>query len=288
MAYYTELNACFCPEVNCIPIYEPLPPPSYSKKYSPEISLYCLNLVVNLYTSVYEEKPLQKTPGAKLIKLFSLPNPEAAPNTAALFKVGKTLYLIFRGTIGEEELALDLDITQIPYGQELGPPSCLNGEVALVHRGIATLYSGVANQIRETLDQTGFKHLFIAGHSLGASLATLAAYDLGTSYRLQTYAFGTLRTGNMVFSNLMRERVPRFYNIQNENDFIVHYPPAVVTIGDKSLFYQHCGKVYLFRENWLSYSGNHSFNIYRENVTSCDNMIMLENVCDKKRNGKFD
>lgn len=291
MAYYTDIPSCICPGVSCVPVYEPTPPPHYSRKFSPSTARWCLGLVVNLYTSVYEGKPLQDVPGAKLVRLFSFTAIPGSDNIAALYMVKKSAYLIFRGTIGQVELGYDLDLAQIPFGDERGPPSCVNGEEVLVHRGFATLYRDFADSVRMTLASLKFEHLVIAGHSLGAALATLAAYDLSPAYRLQTYSYGSFRVGNMAFATVMEERVPcRFYNIQNEDDLIVHFPPSVISasaplpleyplpvvegvFGD--IYYEHVGRVYLFRENWLSYSTNHSFNIYLKNLKSSRNVVMI-------------
>ena len=60
---------------------------------------------------------------------------------------------------------------------------------------------------------------WIAGHSLGGALATLAAYDLQAEFgfkELQCYTFGCPRTGNHAFAQDYERVVPDTWHVVND------------------------------------------------------------------------
>ena len=73
----------------------------------------------------------------------------------------------------------------------------------------------------------------IVGHSLGGSIAILAAYDLANtlSYigmskqaRIRSYTFGCPRVGNVLFVNAFNRLVPDCWNVINDNDIVPAIP----------------------------------------------------------------
>nr|WIL03066.1 class 3 lipase [Cedratvirus borely] len=269
---YSNTQICTCPGVDCELTYNPSYPPSREgKSYSPEMSSYLLELVSNLYNAAYLSEPVQETPGLKLLSYFSL-NPERQDRIAALYRRKKTAYLIFRGTVGEEEFALDLDYAQVALSEKKsGCPAF----PILAHRGFLIAYTSIENQLNQALAELDITKLYIAGHSLGGALATIATFYQNhkrenLSYRTVTYVYGSPRVGNVNFSSYLNKVA--FYNVQNENDIVCQVPLSVTPFVEREgeqvslYYYQHTGKVYLFRDNWLSYIGNHSINIYRKNI----------------------
>nr|WIL04115.1 class 3 lipase [Cedratvirus lena] len=273
---YSNTEICSCPGVDCELTYIPSYPPRSAKSYSPEMSSYLLELVSNLYNAVYLSEPVKETPGLKLVRYFSL-DEEKQDKIAALYIRKRTVYLIFRGTIGDAEFALDLDYAQVPLSNQVsGCPAF----PIMAHRGFLTAYTLIGRQINQSLKDLGpISRIYIAGHSLGGALATLATFYQKQNYKTVTYVYGSPRVGNVNFSSSLSE-IP-FYNVQNDNDIVCQVPLSVTPFVEEGstnpflFYYQHAGKVYLFRENWLSYIGNHSINIYRKNIAQGSSICLL-------------
>ncbi|SPN79504.1 Class 3 lipase [Brazilian cedratvirus IHUMI] len=263
---YSNPEICTCPGIDCELSYNPSYPPREGKSFSTEMASYLLELVSNLYNAAYLSEPVRETPGLELVRYFSL-DEEKQDKIAALYIRKKTAYLIFRGTVGEAEFALDLDYAQVPLSERVsGCPAF----PIMVHRGFFTAYNLIARQISQTLRELHVSRIYIAGHSLGGALATLATFYQKHKYKTIAYVYGSPRVGNVNFSSSFTDTP--FYNVQNENDIVCQVPLAVtpfVQEGDTApslYYYQHVGKMHSFRDNWLSYIGNHSINIYRKNL----------------------
>lgn len=81
--------------------------------------------------------------------------------------------------------------------------------------------------------------LTVAGHSLGAALATLLALDLAVHFPdlpLDLYTLASPRVGDLSFSQLFNHTVPNAYRVANRLDIVPKLPPAVmyVHVGDET------------------------------------------------------
>jgi pimeloyl-ACP methyl ester carboxylesterase len=78
----------------------------------------------------------------------------------------------------------------------------------------------------------------IAGHSLGASLATLLALDLSVNTRVTNvlYTLASPRTGDLTFSHLFNHVVPNAYRVVNRLDIVPKTPPPLLYwhVGDET------------------------------------------------------
>ena len=91
----------------------------------------------------------------------------------------------------------------------------------------------------------------ITGHSLGASIASLAAFDLARTLRhlslsqshVRVYTAGSPRTGNVAFARAYNELVPNTWNMINENDIVPAVPHAPSLIRSSLLAFFGCGEV---------------------------------------------
>jgi pimeloyl-ACP methyl ester carboxylesterase len=124
-----------------------------------------------------------------------------------------------RGSIDEWRGALanwtiNLAATQVP------------GPGGNVHRGFALALQEVWDDIRTRLEArcAPERTLWIAGHSLGAALGTLAAGRLAESRRdvAMVYTFGSPRVGDRAFAT--RYPVPHF-RFENRNDIVAYLCP---------------------------------------------------------------
>ncbi|MDY7020014.1 MAG: hypothetical protein SWJ54_01465 [Cyanobacteriota bacterium] len=137
-----------------------------------------------------------------------------------------------------------------------------------VHRGFATLYSPISRQViaaARELDPS--RPIYITGHSLGASLATLAAMDLAIQVpelkdQLRLYTYAGPRVGNVEFAEAHSRLVPNSYRVVNMADSVPTAPPT--TIG--KLVFAHSGQVWTF----VDYSGDlflgHFVSVYKKAV----------------------
>ena len=137
------------------------------------------------------------------------------------------IVLTFRGTDDVEDWIINLNFTQV------------NDNGAMVHQGFALALASIWNQIdgplRKMVEQKKRK-IWIAGHSLGGALATLAtrrilAMKLG---QLETYTFGQPRVGDEA---LGRQITSPFYRFAYHSDPVPYAPFSVPKITK----YQHVG-----------------------------------------------
>ena len=127
-----------------------------------------------------------------------------------------------------------------PY-QEVGPDGC----GPMVESGFLSLYSSgsdthqslqqmVRQEISRLLQSYGDESLSltITGHSLGAALATLAAYDIKTHFKraplVTVMSFGGPRVGNRSFRFRLEKQGTKVLRIVNSDDLITKVPGFVL------------------------------------------------------------
>lgn len=98
-----------------------------------------------------------------------------------------------------------------------------------VHKGFWGNYLALRTDIIETLqhDADG-RDIVVTGHSMGAAIAVLAAYDLKVNYGYSVpyvYTVGQPRTGNKDFHSALANAVPHFWRIVHAADPVPHVPP---------------------------------------------------------------
>jgi hypothetical protein len=78
----------------------------------------------------------------------------------------------------------------------------------------------------------------VCGHSLGAALATLLAFDMGVRSTLPIvlYTLASPRVGDLTFSHLFNHVVPNAYRVANRLDIVPKVPPPLmyVHVGDET------------------------------------------------------
>jgi phospholipase A1 len=159
--------------------------------------------------------------------------------------------IAFRGTATCLEWLENLraTLTQLPNTEcdkngsdESGP---------MVERGFLSLYTSgtpirpslqemVREESKRLLQTYGDEplSLTIAGHSLGAALATLAAYDIKTTFNrvpvlVTVISFGGPRVGNRSFRQLLDKQGTKVLRIVNSDDVITKLPGFVID-GDQN------------------------------------------------------
>ena len=144
----------------------------------------------------------------------------------------KRVIIAFRGTVGSYELDLENQMDDgIPYTLHDVPN-------AIVQDYFETRYATIlrpvlAEQlIKARVLYPQYEYVF-TGHSLGAALATLAAFDAlksGAVLKNQTilYNYGSPRVGNFEFSQAVEETISEIYRVIHWKDYVPHVPLCAV------------------------------------------------------------
>jgi predicted lipase len=132
------------------------------------------------------------------------------PETCAFFGfTDQAQYMIFRGTFSEPGWILDLDFFPEVHPDYPGK----------VHRGFSRGFGDFKKWVSEFYDPK--KQTYVAGHSLGGAMATLAGYHYNP---VITYTFGSPRVGDAEFVKGYKVNQVRFVH---DLDPIPHVPFGV-------------------------------------------------------------
>lgn len=179
----------------------------------------------------------------------------------------KSIVVAFRGTEQTEFKDLLTDASLIPsrivtedgrmtYSDE----SIDEQSDPWVHSGFLRGYLSVASEVKEILQQIVGKEsnsweILFTGHSLGAALATLCAYDVAKMEEsrkdklfssIDVYNYGSPMVGGEAFTTEFNALVPNCWRIVNENDAVCRLP--------RFLGYGHVGgKVTLYRDGSVTF-----------------------------------
>jgi hypothetical protein len=150
----------------------------------------------------------------------------------------------FRGTLPTSlpNWLTDFEPTLVPL-TEGSEPTC----VASVHCGFRRAAqallgdrsqsegSGLRAYLASRLAKNPGLRLWFTGHSLGAALATLAAYEMGNVQAL--YTFGSPRVGDGRFAELFAEADIPHYRVVHHDDVVPHVPISLPPVFG----YEHVG-----------------------------------------------
>jgi triacylglycerol lipase len=159
---------------------------------------------------------------------------------------GDAIYVVFRGTKTISEWISDAEFAQVPYAVVRGGGMTEQGFSAVY----ATIGRAIVDEVNALAASGSFTTLYVTGHSLGASLATLAAPDLARATRFAApvlYNFASPRTGDPTFAALV-DALPTSWRVVNTNDEVPKLPPAVTFVIEngrqKLFFYEHIDSEY--------------------------------------------
>ncbi|TFK34599.1 Alpha/Beta hydrolase protein [Crucibulum laeve] len=153
----------------------------------------------------------------------------------------KEIVVALRGSVSMIDFLMDAEVILVP----LICPGVHLPHGAKVHSGFLLNWDSVALQVIEIVSLQLKKHpgfsIVTTGHSLGGSLALLAAVTLQQNFpdsKVRTFSYGSPRTGNDVFAEFVNENFgPRAHRV-------VHTSDGVPTIIPRSLGYHHHGIEY--------------------------------------------
>lgn len=140
-----------------------------------------------------------------------------------------SIIISFRGTQEPKDWKTDLDGLHIDYG--MVAPYDNNGSPIKVHRGFIRAYKSVRDEIHRQFlkDECDIDNIYVCGHSLGGSLATLCAVDMQYLYPdrdIFCYVSGNPKVGNKAFVVSYNKRVPNTIRTYTRRDLVPKMPPA--------------------------------------------------------------
>lgn len=160
-------------------------------------------------------------------------------NRGIVLSSEESLILVFRGTRLQKHSLLDSAEVVLMNQYDLWTDSQLWPAVSQhggrVHAGFTKAYADVNERI-DTLVRARLpgQRVWLAGHSLGGALATLAAAHLGAATVQGVYTYGCPRVGNAEFAKaLSAESHCRFVH---RHDWVPAVPPEL-------LGYRHAGEL---------------------------------------------
>jgi predicted lipase len=172
--------------------------------------------------------------------------------------------LIFRGTQRQLEWLENVLAIQ---GDYVNP---VNGTaIGKVHTGIYDFYNThLAAAVKEAVQSLDHKKpLVFSGHSLGAALATFAAFDLALTlpaFRpgMQIYTYAGPRLGNKDFVEAHSQLIPNHYRVANLADMIPMLPLSKLLTDD----FIHVGEPWSFLSQQGDIMPNHIVETYRQAI----------------------
>ncbi|XP_038708058.1 phospholipase A(1) DAD1, chloroplastic-like [Tripterygium wilfordii] len=149
----------------------------------------------------------------------------------------RDVVIAFRGTATCLEWLENLRATLSPVHSGKPGPMVESGFLSLYYSGNSTslsLRDMVREEIKRLLQSYGGEplSLTITGHSLGAALATLAAYDIKKAFKraplVTVISFGGPRVGNRSFRRQLEKHGTKVLRIVNDDDLITKIPGFVI------------------------------------------------------------
>ena len=168
--------------------------------------------------------------------------------------------IVFRGTQTRVEWinnlkAVQKDFTDPISGQYFGK----------IHDGFIKNYLRIVQPLPREVAQTIDPNIpcYITGHSLGASLAILAALDIALNVpqlreQIQLYTYASPRVGDPTFATVHAKQVPNSYRVVNLADVIPLMPPTQA-VGT----YVHVGQEWSFLSQNGDFMPNHVVDTYQ-------------------------
>jgi triacylglycerol lipase len=181
------------------------------------------------------------------------------------------LYIIFRGTRTPPEWISNVNAGLKPY-----EPS---GE-GNVHNGFMEIYKSIRENVLETIEkQATRKNIYIAGHSLGAAIATLSVKDIGKDKRNKikgVYLYGSPRVGDAEYVKDYNKKYKKVtYRIVNTSDIVTSVPPPVPVVGNIGGYFSHIETAVDFTWQENDIVKNHKMEKYLEEIENAKEGLLL-------------
>ena len=271
-------NDIFCDEEegDCrLTTTDDLEEPTVTAEFSRETARYCADLVARVELLFYKKNKKTALEMPKgLEDCRELKFKDKIIGFLAFSKRTKVAWIAFRGTANESEWSEDFNFSQMNVdlvfddNEDQNTFRLRTGEVLACHQGFLNVYRSFGKELQDAVRALEPKSIVICGHSLGASLATLAKLRLSEEHAdVHLYAFASPR----VCDRIPRQLSEKFFRINNTEDVVPHIPLSVMPNlrkNEKPYIYTHGGTSYEFTENRVSLSNNHQLPAYVSGLES--------------------
>ncbi|EYC06101.1 hypothetical protein Y032_0078g1191 [Ancylostoma ceylanicum] len=186
-------------------------------------------------SSALESNELQGKDGSRIvlkIAVHSTVGCDPAPCAScagfiALLHADKAITLSFRGTNTLAQLVKETE--QTLFHKKI--PWIAGGYVSkYFHNAFNAVWNGgIKDKFEDLLKTYPAYAIWVTGHSLGGSMASLAAsYIVANGYvnasKVKLVTFGQPRTGDSDYARALNEKVPYSFRIVHRRDIIPHFP----------------------------------------------------------------
>jgi hypothetical protein len=157
---------------------------------------------------------------------------------------GKSLYVVFRGTSSKKDAQNDVSIDKVPFIKD--------GDK--VHIGFKSSWDAVKDIVLKNISKmSGYNKIVVCGHSLGAAVATLCAYNIShvfTDVPVECCTIGSPRVGNKTFKDNYDNQKIKTLRIVHNNDVVTHSPYIGYYHVNHMLRIDHNGDIKKFMIDW--------------------------------------
>ena len=137
----------------------------------------------------------------------------------------KTIYIVWRGSSSKKDFQNDASIDKVPFVKD--------GEK--VHIGFKSSWDAVKDETYKSFEKAlstlggegEVDNIVVCGHSLGAAVSTLCAYEIYSIYKSNKIiccTIGSPRVGNKVFKQNFDKSSIESLRIVHNNDVVTHSP----------------------------------------------------------------
>ncbi len=190
--------------------------------------------------------------------LLATYGPQTGPYFVGIFQQQNTLIFAFRGTMTDDELKADMNLSQVTWFEDIR-----------VHRGFLGVYRMYRDYLLKWLT-TPHNRVYVTGHSLGGAVTSLLCLDLVERIGERDVfgvTFGAPRVGNEAFASRTNKSHLTFRRYANRADIITSLPPNLMPDFDtlrENFLYLHAGTEIAFTEHDEDGKNNHSMKMYCE------------------------
>jgi hypothetical protein len=174
-----------------------------------------------------------KLPGYKYFyaEVFNVSSLEAFSFALIYNPSEKKFITTYRGTVGNVQLFLEiLEGNSVPYSLS-NIPGAVADEYFYSHY-VKYLRPIVVPQLQAAIKAFPDYEFVFTGHSLGAALTTLNAFDLISQgiipkEKVIMYNYGSPRVGNAILAQAIQAAIPVIFRVTHWADLVPHVPPCM-------------------------------------------------------------
>lgn len=250
---FCSQNPQYCQKAKYRQIIPSIPTRSFDADFKGYLMLTA-NVMEGLYESMNKPKTQYYQPH-NATNVHIIENKDY-PSLALFCEMNKQGFLFVRGTKSVADAEVDINYQQTR-----------NSSGNLVHKGFYDLYMNIIKPQLEYRKVTwsNYDSIFIAGHSLGAATAIIAAAEIQAANKipeanLHCLAIAPPRAGSPEFAS--RQMNQNFVSVINLADIIPALPLSIMSYFGKIYFYEHGGKIITFAHNYQDLQMNHNSYMY--------------------------